>query len=1227
MLSSTGVNLPTSTSGSQPSGNTKKDRILQTPSSAKKNKLEAYPRNVRTSLKNKKSVIKLHARVDTPMVEKSKLDEDKEGKAVDPSYYRGMIGTLLYLTASRTNLQFAICMCARYQARPTKKHLDTVKRIFRYLRGTVNRGLWYPKDSSIALIAFADADHAGCQDTRRSTSAEYIALSGCCAQILWMRSQLTDYDLGFNKVPKTMDMIIDQQVALDEALVPHASRLRIRKRNFYLRSDITSKELTLQVVYDVLRLTPFCKAFLVTTDTFDELMFEEEILAFLRYLGHSGEIKKITDVNINKLHQPWRSFAAVINKFLSGKSTGYDIVHKDAKKSNEMYYPRFTKVIINFFMTKDLSLPRRNKVNWHYVRDDQMFTTIKLVSRHQNTQQFGAMLLVELTNEDIRNSAAYKEYYVIASGAAPPKTKASVRKTQSSSDTTMPPPKAAGTRLSTSAKGKQPAKSSKAKGLFVLSESRDEDDDDDVDDQSDAAVDDEDQEDEDEQDNDDQDDNDDDQDSDNDSVDFVHQKLSTHDEEAKDEESFDPIVQTPSQVENSDDESNDDQSHGMNVGGDEGLNAEDDDEDLYRDVNINLEGRGVQMTNVHITQDLPNFGSLFGFDHRLKTLEASFSEFIQKNQFARAVSSILGIVDRYIDHWMNEAVKVAVQIQSDRLRDEAQAENEDFLNKLDENIQKIIKDQVKKQVKVQVSKILPKIKKTVNEQLEAEVLTRASNSSKTSYAVAADLSELEFKKNLIEKIESNKSIHQSDEQRNLYKSLVDAYECNKIILDTYGDMVTLKRRAAEDQHVAEASQHPEWFQKQTKPPSPDRVWNKTLPATHGSIQPWINDLAKQADFCTLFNELMDTLVNFLAFLMNGLKVDTLTPKLLAGPTYKPMKGSCKSLVKLEFFLEEVYKATTDQLDWNNRKGHQYPHNLLKPLSLIPNSQGRRVIPFDHFINNNLEYLCGGASSRKIIVVTELQIVEWHNYKHLDWIIVRSDDDKLYKFKEGDLKRLLIQDIEDMLLLLVSKVKPNLTKPDTYMTDLKCKEAYTAYSNPRGFIYQNKDKQNRLMRIDELHKFSDDMLNDVRTALDDRLKGIRMKYLPQTIWRRSDKERTAAMFQAIDKQLKTRRIMRSLEKFVGERLQNPNGGAKYGYGSSPRLYNEILSPSILDFPSLVLSPVTPLSPSVGNSSEEDKAIAEKGFYLHPSPRTVEVTAEPRLLPLFPVTSPRMVESPE
>nr|GEW79958.1 hypothetical protein [Tanacetum cinerariifolium] len=108
--------------------------------------------------------------VDTPTVEKSKLYEDKERKAVNPSHYRGMISTILYLIAIKPDLQFAICMYARYQARPIEKHLHAVKRIFWYLRGTVNWGLWYPKDSSIALTAFVDADHAGCQDIRRSTS-------------------------------------------------------------------------------------------------------------------------------------------------------------------------------------------------------------------------------------------------------------------------------------------------------------------------------------------------------------------------------------------------------------------------------------------------------------------------------------------------------------------------------------------------------------------------------------------------------------------------------------------------------------------------------------------------------------------------------------------------------------------------------------------------------------------------------------------------------------------------------------------------------------------------------------------------------------------------------------------------------------------------------------------------------------------------------------------------
>ncbi|GKC72930.1 retrovirus-related pol polyprotein from transposon TNT 1-94 [Tanacetum coccineum] len=252
--------------------------------------------------------------VDTPMVEKSKLDEDKEGKAVDPSHYRGMIGTLLYLTASRPDLQFAICMCARYQARPTEKHLNAVKRIFRYLKGTVHRGLWYPKDSSFALTAFADADHAGCQDTRRSTSgsiqllgdrlvswsskrqksaaissteAEYIALSGCCAQVLWMRSQLTDYGFGFNKIPMYCDN--KSAIALCCNNVQHSRSKHIDIRFHFIKEHVENGVIELYFVNTEYQLA----------DIFTKALGRERIEFLINKLGMRSftpeTLKKLAD--------------------------------------------------------------------------------------------------------------------------------------------------------------------------------------------------------------------------------------------------------------------------------------------------------------------------------------------------------------------------------------------------------------------------------------------------------------------------------------------------------------------------------------------------------------------------------------------------------------------------------------------------------------------------------------------------------------------------------------------------------------------------------------------------------------------------------------------------------------------------------------------------------------------------------------------------------------------
>nr|GEV08192.1 hypothetical protein [Tanacetum cinerariifolium] len=981
-----------------------------------------------------------------------------------------------------------------------------------------------------------------------------------------------------------MATTIEQQVAMDEALVPSTQRLRIDRSNFLLLSDIESKESTLQLVYDVLRRCPFFKAFLVTADvpkiymnmlyicprvqgqTFAKLPFEEEILDFIKFLRHSATIRTLTDI-------------------YKGHHTSLHVkgsVHPKEKQG-------------------ELALCQ------------------------------GQLLVL--------NDQA-------------PKPKASARRKRSGSDTSITPPTATTTpkpivavtpRLTAAAKGKQTTKSLSAPSEFGGSgtdegtsskpgvpdvptdESKEElswnsSNDKGADNQE--KVGDDDEGDEGDKSDEGEEDFDEDKDSDERDDDEENQEAAKYDkqddakgggddedegecdeeddnEETREEESFDPIPKT---YEGDEDEGDGEEDQGLNIGKEERLNEEEEADELYRYVDIN-QGRGLQVNqeveDSHVTltlinsdgqqesssvssqfvtnmlnptsdagmesifttaltsiatlpltaptmtpsivatitttsqapipptsipsevlQNLLTFDSVFRIDDRLRSLEQNFSKVMQTTQFAGAVSAIHGIVQHFMDQRMNEAVQVVIRLQSDRLHEEAQKENDEFLKTIDENIKKIIKEQVKDQVKAQVSKILPRIEQAVNEQLEAKVLSRSSYSSRTSYVVAADLSEMELKKIIIEKMEGNKE-----------------------------DMMMMKTRM--------------------KNPSLDQTGGK-----------------RDAD---------------------KLRVDTLTPELLTGHTFELMKGSCKCLIELEYQLEEVYKAKTDQLDWVNPNGQHYPHNLLQPLPLTSDNRGRRVIPFAHFINNDIEYLWGGAFSRKyttsvtktkaadygqikwiedlmprmmwiqepidydkhalwgvshwgrkreqfygivvnqesarneyskrrIIAIRDLKIMEWHSYKHLDWITIRHDDDKLHNFKEGNFKRLHLQDIKDMLLLLVQgkltnliieecfafnvslrmftrsiiiqrhvedlqlgvksyQKRLNLTKPGTYWSDLKRREAYTSYSNPRGFIYQNKDKKNRLMRIDELYKFSYGTLNDVRTALDDRLKGIRMQYLP------------------------------------------------------------------------------------------------------------------------------------
>nr|GEV55846.1 retrovirus-related Pol polyprotein from transposon TNT 1-94 [Tanacetum cinerariifolium] len=201
--------------------------------------------------------------IGTPMATKH-LDADLSGTLVDQMKYRSMVGALMYLTASRPDILHATCYCARCQAKPTEKHLTAVKRIFRYLKNTINMGLWYPKDTGFELTAFLDLDHACCLDLRKSTSggiqflggdklvswsskkrdcasmssaeAEYVSLSACCAQVLWLRTQLTDYGFHFDKIPMYCDS--KAAIAISCNPVQHFCTKHINVRYHFIKEQV-----------------------------------------------------------------------------------------------------------------------------------------------------------------------------------------------------------------------------------------------------------------------------------------------------------------------------------------------------------------------------------------------------------------------------------------------------------------------------------------------------------------------------------------------------------------------------------------------------------------------------------------------------------------------------------------------------------------------------------------------------------------------------------------------------------------------------------------------------------------------------------------------------------------------------------------------------------------------------------------------------------------------------
>ncbi|GKA81356.1 hypothetical protein Tco_0788048 [Tanacetum coccineum] len=452
------------------------------------------------------------------------------------------------------------------------------------------------------------------------------------------------------------------------------------------------------------------------------------------------------------------------------------------------------------------------------------------------------------------------------------------------------------------------------------------------------------------------------------------------------------------------------------------------------------------------------------------------------------------MMDAHLGTRLSDSIQEAFRSYTVEFKKKAQAERKRYINPVENSMKDIIKDEVKSQL----PQILPKevfefatpmIQSTITESLENVILAQSYSQSKSTYEAAASLTEFELKKILLDKMQKSKSYRAAQEHRDLYDALVKSYKLEKDLFESYNKAYYLKRdRDDKDKDEDPPAGSDQGLKKQNtgkdaelikgskskESKSSSSKGTKSQSKSSNHLRHGSENFPKQKNLLT-FDELVSTPIDFLAYVMNDLKIENLTQEHLVGPAFNLLKGTWRSRVELEYHFKECYKVVTDRLYLNNPEGNVYTFNLSKPLPLIED-QGRQVIPVNYFINNDLEYLKGGSSRIKYMTSTkktkdakydDIQGIEDMVPLYLEEIEVRREDQQLYKFRKGNFPRLNLRYIEDMLLFLVQKKLSNLERDVIFylnvalrMSDISNMTPYTAYNNPQGIIYLDKLKRNR-----------------------------------------------------------------------------------------------------------------------------------------------------------------------
>ncbi|GJR08332.1 hypothetical protein Tco_0790984 [Tanacetum coccineum] len=418
---------------------------------------------------------------------------------------------------------------------------------------------------------------------------------------------------------------------------------------------------------------------------------------------------------------------------------------------------------------------------------------------------------------------------------------------------------------------------------------------------------------------------------------------------------------------------------------------------------------------------------------------------------------------------------------------------------------------------------------------------------------------------MIDKMDKSESYMAAPEHRDCYEGLKKSYELDKTFFYTYDKVYSLKRsrkdKDKDENLLLDQTLRKHSLRLETRICHNDK--RRTCGTTNlygmlsmtppqGQNQSWLMTLASSAEKpSNTFDELMSTLIDFSAFIMNGLNLNNLTQETLLGPTFRLLKDTRSNYVELEYDFEECYKALSEKLDWENPEGGDYPFDLTKPYLyqgysnmilqavkvMVPNIWVPVKVAYDkhalwgifHWREQRKSFYgyARGLQSRhdvystkRILAVTQVEVMRKHGYGYLKEIVNRltkllGDEISDFAIALRMFTRILViqNRVEDLQLGVKSyQKKINVTRPQTTIFDIKKRDPYTPYQDPQGFIYVNNNGRNRLMRSDELYKFSDRTLTGLQTSLDDITKNIRMEYLPKRRWSKLEKKRANIMIK-------------------------------------------------------------------------------------------------------------------